>query len=287
MTPAIASFFDPVTGTVTHVVYEAPGSRCAIIDAVLDFDYKSGRTSTAGADRVIAFVRQNGLEVEWLLETHAHADHVTAAPYIQRQLGGRMAIGAHIRQVQQIFKKIFNLGDEFQPDGSHFDHLFAENETFHIGRLRAVALFVPGHTPADMAYLVEDQAAFVGDTLFMPDGGTARCDFPGGDAHTLYQSVQKLYALPPETALYMCHDYPPPTRAPQWRTTVAEERRHNIHIRDGITAAQFVRMREARDATLELPTLILPSIQLNIRAGHLPPAEDNGVHYLKIPLDQF
>lgn len=287
MTPAIASFFDPVTGTVTHVVYEAPGSRCAIIDAVLDFDYKSGRTSTAGADRVIAFVRQNGLEVEWLLETHAHADHVTAAPYIQRQLGGRMAIGAHIRQVQQIFKKIFNLGDEFQPDGSHFDHLFAENETFHIGRLRAVALFVPGHTPADMAYLVEDQAAFVGDTLFMPDGGTARCDFPGGDAHTLYQSVQKLYALPPETALYMCHDYPPPTRAPQWRTTVAEERRHNIHIRDGITTAQFVRMREARDATLELPTLILPSIQLNIRAGHLPPAEDNGVHYLKIPLDQF
>lgn len=281
----IQGFFDPVTATITYVVHEtAPGGACAIIDSVLDYDPKSGRTSTGSADRVADYVRQHGLKTEWLLETHAHADHLSAAPYLQRQLGGVIAIGQSIQTVQGVFKKIFNLEPAFQLDGSQFGHLFADGETFRIGALTAQAIHVPGHTPADMAYLIGD-AAFVGDTLFMPDVGTARCDFPGGDAHQLYRSIQRLLSLPAETRLYMCHDYPPAGREAAWQTTVAEQRRANIHVRDGIGEDEFVAMRTRRDATLSMPTLILPAIQVNIRAGHFPPAEDNGVRYLKIPVD--
>ncbi len=281
----IQGFFDPVTATITYVVHEtAPGGACAIIDSVLDYDPKSGRTSTGSADRVADYVRQHGLKTEWLLETHAHADHLSAAPYLQRQFGGVIAIGQSIQTVQGVFKKIFNLEPAFQLDGSQFGHLFADGETFRIGALTAQAIHVPGHTPADMAYLIGD-AAFVGDTLFMPDVGTARCDFPGGDAHQLYRSIQRLLSLPAETKLYMCHDYPPAGREAAWQTTVAEQRRANIHVRDGIGEDEFVAMRTRRDATLSMPTLILPAIQVNIRAGHFPPAEDNGVRYLKIPVD--
>ena len=285
MSPQIQGFFDPVTATITYVVHEAaPGGACAIIDSVLDYDPKSGRSSTASADRVADYVRQHGLKTEWLLETHAHADHLSAAPYLQRQLGGVIAIGQSIQTVQGVFKKIFNLEPEFQLDGSQFGHLFKDGETFRIGALTAQAIHVPGHTPADMAYLIGD-AAFVGDTLFMPDVGTARCDFPGGDAHQLYRSIQRLLSLPAETRLYMCHDYPPAGREASWQTTVAEQRRANIHVREGIGEDDFVAMRTRRDATLSMPTLILPAIQVNIRAGHFPPAEDNGVRYLKIPVD--
>ncbi len=285
MSPQIQGFFDPVTATITYVVHEAaPGGACAIIDSVLDYDPKSGRSSTASADRVADYVRQHGLKTEWLLETHAHADHLSAAPYLQRQLGGVIAIGQSIQTVQGVFKKIFNLEPEFQLDGSQFGHLFADGETFRIGELTAQAIHVPGHTPADMAYLLGD-AAFVGDTLFMPDVGTARCDFPGGDAHQLYRSIQRLLSLPAGTRLYMCHDYPPSGRDASWQTTVAEQRRANIHVRKGIGEDDFVAMRTRRDATLSMPTLILPAIQVNIRAGHFPPAEDNGVRYLKIPVD--
>ncbi|MHC0510429.1 MBL fold metallo-hydrolase [Achromobacter aegrifaciens] len=285
MSPQIQAFFDPVTATVTYVVHEPePGGACAIIDSVLDYDPKSGRSSTASADRVADYVRQHGLKTEWLLETHAHADHLSAAPYLQRQLGGVIAIGQSIQTVQGVFKKIFNLEPEFQLDGSQFGHLFKDGETFRIGALTAQAIHVPGHTPADMAYLIGD-AAFVGDTLFMPDVGTARCDFPGGDAHQLYRSIQRLLGLPAETRLYMCHDYPPAGRDASWQTTVAEQRRANIHVRDGVAEADFVAMRTRRDATLSMPTLILPAIQVNIRAGHFPPPEDNGVRYLKIPVD--
>ncbi len=285
MSPQIQGFFDPVTATITYVVHEAaPGGACAIIDSVLDYDPKSGRSSTASADRVADYVRQHGLKTEWLLETHAHADHLSAAPYLQRQLGGVIAIGQSIQTVQGVFKKIFNLEPEFQLDGSQFGHLFADGETFRIGALTAQAIHVPGHTPADMAYLIGD-SVFVGDTLFMPDVGTARCDFPGGDAHQLYRSIQRLLSLPAGTRLYMCHDYPPSGRDASWQTTVAEQRRANIHVREGIGEDDFVAMRTRRDATLSMPTLILPAIQVNIRAGHFPPAEDNGVRYLKIPVD--
>lgn len=285
MTPQIQAFFDPVTATVTYVVHEpAPGGACAIIDSVLDYDPKSGRTTTASADRVAAYVREHGLRTEWLLETHAHADHLSAAPYLQRQLGGTIAIGESIRTVQGVFKKIFNLEPQFHLDGSQFGHLFADGETFQIGALAASAMHVPGHTPADMAYRIGD-AVFVGDTLFMPDVGTARCDFPGGDAHQLYRSIHRLLSLPADTTLYMCHDYPPAGREAAWRTTVAAQRAGNIHVRDGITEDDFVAMRTGRDATLSMPALILPAIQVNIRAGHFPPAEDNGVRYLKIPVD--
>ncbi|MFY3137450.1 MBL fold metallo-hydrolase [Achromobacter xylosoxidans] len=285
MNPQIQAFFDPATATVTYVVHEpAPGSACAIIDSVLDYDPKSGRTTTASADRVIAYVREHGLRTEWLLETHAHADHLSAAPYLQRQLGGVIAIGQSIRTVQGVFKKIFNLEPQFQLDGSQFGRLFADGETFSIGELTASAMHVPGHTPADMAYRIGN-VVFVGDTLFMPDVGTARCDFPGGDAHQLYRSIRRLLDLPGDTRLYMCHDYPPPGREAAWQTTVAEQRRANIHVRDGIGEDDFVAMRTRRDATLSMPTLILPAIQVNIRAGHFPPAEDNGVRYLKIPVD--
>lgn len=284
MSAAVQPFFDPATWTITYVVYDQPGSACAIIDPVLDYDPKAGRTSTDSADKVVAFVRSQRLRVEWILETHAHADHLTAAPYLRRELGGQIAIGNNITQVQGIFKKVFNLEPEFRLDGSQFDRLLADGETVAIGSLEVQALAVPGHTPGCMAYRVGD-AVFVGDTLFMPDVGTARCDFPGGNAATLYGSVLRLLALAPATRLFVCHDYPPGGREPQWESTVAEQRARNIHIHDGVTEEQFVAMRTARDATLQMPNLILPSIQVNIRAGQMPPVEANGTAYLKIPLN--
>ena len=283
MTPHIHAFFDPATATVTYVVYEGEGGACAIIDSVLDYDPKAGRTATTSADKVIAFVREHGLQCRWLLETHAHADHLSAAPYLQRQLGGEVAIGAAIQAVQQAFADIYHQHGATS-DGSQFDQLFAPDQVFHIGALEVRALHVPGHTPADLAYQIGD-AVFVGDTLFMPDVGSARCDFPGGSAALLYRSAQRLLALPPATRLFMCHDYPPAGREPRWETTVAAQRAANIHLRDGITEEQFVSLRTGRDATLEMPTLILPAIQVNINAGKLPEPEENGVRYLKIPLD--
>ena len=283
--PLVAAFYDPQTGTVSYVVYQAPGSACAIIDPVLDYDASTGRTSTVQAARLIEFVQAQCLQVDWILETHAHADHLTAAPYLRQQLGGRIAIGAAIRTVQAVFQPVFNLEPEFACDGSQFDYLFAADETFTIGALPARVLHVPGHTPADVAYQVGD-AVFVGDTLFMPDSGTARCDFPGGDAHALYRSVRRLLSLPAATRLFVCHDYPE-QRAPHWQSTVAEQRAGNIHIHDGVTEAQFVALRQARDAGLPMPKLILPAIQVNIRAGAWPPAEANGTRYLKIPLNRL
>jgi glyoxylase-like metal-dependent hydrolase (beta-lactamase superfamily II) len=285
MNPQVKGFYDPITATVTYVVYEPLGKTCAIIDSVLDYDPSSGRTSTTSADAVIQFVRSHGLHVEWVLETHAHADHLSAAPYLKQQLGGKTAIGVNIIQVQNVFDRLFNLEPGFKRDGSQFDHLFQENDVFSIGALSARVIPVPGHTPACVAFHIGD-AVFVGDTLFMPDVGTARCDFPGGDAPTLYRSIQKLLALPATTRLFVCHDYPPENRPqPAWETTVAEQRAHNIHVRDGISENEFVSMRTQRDATLEMPTLILPSVQVNIRAGEMPPPEDNGVSYLKIPIN--
>ena len=284
MKPIVQSFFDPATWTVSYVVFEKEGSACAIIDSVLDFDAKSGRTRTASADKLIAFVEARKLRVEWILETHAHADHLSAAHYLRKKLGGKIAIGGRITDVQDVFKRIFNLDAEFRPDGHQFDHLLKDREEFAIGALTADALPVPGHTPACMAYRIGD-AVFVGDTLFMPDVGTARCDFPGGDARTLYRSMRKLLDLPSETRLFMCHDYPPADRPAAWETTVAKQRAGNIHVHDGVSEDDFVKMRTARDATLEMPVLILPSVQVNIRAGELPPKEANGVSYLKIPLN--
>ena len=283
-TPQVHGIFDPATWTVTYVVYEKVGSACAIIDSVLDYDHKSGRTHTTSADKVIAFVKEKNLKVEWILETHAHADHVTAAPYLKEKLGGVTAIGDHIQQVQKVFQGVFNLESSFKTDGSQFGHLLKEDEEFKIGELTAKTLFVPGHTPACVAYQIGD-AVFVGDTMFMPDVGTARCDFPGGDAKVLYQSVRKLLSLPNETRLFMCHDYPPTDRAICFETRVAEQREKNIHVHDGVSEAEFVAMRSKRDATLEMPVLILPSVQVNIRAGEMPPAEANGVAYLKIPMN--
>jgi glyoxylase-like metal-dependent hydrolase (beta-lactamase superfamily II) len=282
--PQVHGIFDPATWTVTYVVYEKEGSECAVIDSVLDYDPKSGRTRTNSADKVIAFVREKQLKLTWILETHAHADHLTAAPYLQQHLGGKTAIGDHISKVQQVFKGVFNLEPEFATDGSQFDHLLKDGETVSIGALSVSTMYVPGHTPACAAYQIGD-AVFVGDTMFMPDVGTARCDFPGGDAKTLYASVRKILSLPDETRLFMCHDYPPNDRPVAFETTVGEQRRKNIHVHDGISETQFVEMRSKRDATLEMPVLILPSVQVNIRAGHLPPSESNGVSYLKIPLN--
>ena len=284
MTPLVEAFFDKATWTVSYVVYDRPGGTCAVVDSVLDYDPKSGRTRTTSADRLIDFVREKDLTVEWLLETHAHADHLSAAHYLRKNVGGKIAIGAAIADVQSVFKGIFNLEPAFRPDGSQFDHLLQDGESFAIGQLRAEAMSVPGHTPACMAYQVGD-AVFVGDTLFMPDVGTARCDFPGGDARRLYRSIRKLLALPPQTRLFMCHDYPPQGREATWETTVAAQRAGNIHVHDGVSEEEFVAMRTRRDATLEMPTLILPSVQVNIRAGELPPEEGNGVSYLKIPIN--
>ncbi len=284
MQAEVQAFFDEATSTISYVVYDQPGGRAAIVDPVWDYDAKSGRTGTASADALIAFVRAQALTLDWILETHAHADHLSAAQYLKRELGGRIAIGARIRQVQAVFGKLFNLENGFATDGSQFDHLFEDGESFAVGALAARALFVPGHTAADMAYQIGG-AVFVGDTLFMPDIGSARCDFPGGDASTLYRSVQRLLSMPDETVLFLCHDYPPGGRAPAWRTTVGEQRRHNIHLNERIGEADFVRIRQARDATLAMPVLLLPAVQVNIRAGALPPAEANGVAYLKIPLN--
>jgi glyoxylase-like metal-dependent hydrolase (beta-lactamase superfamily II) len=277
MNPQVQAFFEPATWTVTYVVHD--GTAAAIIDSVLDYEPKSARTATRSAERVIAFVRARGLAVQWILETHAHADHLSAAPYLRAHLGGRIAIGKRIREVQAIFREVFNL--EELPA---FDHLFGDGERFAIGALEAEAIHVPGHTPADLAYRIGD-AVFVGDTLFMPDVGTARADFPGGDARALYRSIRRLLALPAATRLFMCHDYPPAGREPKWQSTVAQQRAANVHVRDGVSEEEFVAMRTARDRTLEMPTLILPAIQINIRAGELPPPEDNGRTYLKIPLN--
>ncbi|MFO7189564.1 MAG: MBL fold metallo-hydrolase, partial [Pseudomonadota bacterium] len=261
MRPNIEAFYDPVTATISYVVYDKPGGRAAVIDSVLDYDPKSGRTSTASADRILDFLASQSLTVDWLLETHAHADHLTAAQYLKSKCGGRIAIGAHITEVQKVFREVFNIERDFLPDGSQFDHLFQDGERFRIGELEGQVIHVPGHTPADVAYRIGD-AVFVGDTLFMPDVGTARCDFPGGDARTLYRSIRRLLSLPPETRLFMCHDYPPEgERGPAWETTVADERARNVHVRDGVSEEEFVLMRTTRDKTLDMPTLILPSVQ--------------------------
>lgn len=281
----VEAFFDPATYTYSYVVSDPATRRCAIIDSVLDYDPAAGRTSHESADRLIAHVRERGLQVDWLLETHVHADHLSAAPYLKRELGGQLAIGERITLVQDSFGKLFNAGPEFATDGRQFDRLLRDGERFPIGSLEARAIHTPGHTPACMTYVIGD-AAFVGDTLFMPDYGTARCDFPGGDARALYRSIHKLFQLPEQTRLFMCHDYKAPGRDDyRNETTVAEERAHNVHVHEGVGEDDFVAMRRARDATLGMPTLILPSVQVNMRAGQLPPAEDNGTRYLKIPLD--
>jgi glyoxylase-like metal-dependent hydrolase (beta-lactamase superfamily II) len=282
--PQVHGLFDKATWTVTYVVHDGPGTACAIIDSVLDYDPKSGRTRTNSADQVIAYVKAHNLQVQWILETHAHADHLSAAPYLQQHLGGQIAIGARITGVQKVFKGIFNLEPEFAVDGSQFDVLLRDDQVIEFGALSARVMSVPGHTPACVAYQVGD-AVFVGDTLFMPDVGTARCDFPGGDARTLYASVRRILSLPEDTRLFMCHDYPPGGRPIEFETTVAAQRQANIHMHDGISEEQFVQMRTKRDATLEMPVLILPAVQINIRAGHLPPKEANGTAYVKIPLN--
>ena len=286
----IEGHFDTTTGTVSYLVLDTRSGQCALIDSVLDYDPKSGRTHPTQADKLVARVRELGARVEWILETHVHADHLSAAPYLQQQFGGQLGIGSRITAVQSTFGKLFNAGTDFARDGSQFDRLFADDDPFTIGTLTARALHTPGHTPACMTYVVTDGAdtsAFVGDTLFMPDYGTARCDFPGGDARTLYRSIRKVLSLPPSTRLHMCHDYPPGGREVQFVSTVADERALNVHVRDGIGEDAFVAMRTARDATLDMPVLILPSVQVNMRAGHMPPPEANGTRYLKIPLNAF
>jgi glyoxylase-like metal-dependent hydrolase (beta-lactamase superfamily II) len=282
--PDVTAFFDADTNTVSYVVRDPASDACAIVDSVLDIDYAAGRLHYASADRIIDHVRANGLRVEWLIETHVHADHLSAAPYIQQQLGGRIGIGARITVVQETFGKVFNEGTEFRRDGSQFDRLFEDGDTYRIGALEARAIHTPGHTPACMTHVIGD-AAFVGDTLFMPDGGTARADFPGGDARELYRSIRRVLDLPPQTRLFMCHDYGPGGREIRWETTVAEERAHNIHVRDGVSEDEFVAMRTARDATLGMPRLIIPSLQVNMKAGALPAPDPAGKRFLKVPLD--
>jgi glyoxylase-like metal-dependent hydrolase (beta-lactamase superfamily II) len=282
--PEVQGFFDTATNTISYVVGEPAGKACAIIDSVMDLDYAAGRIGHAQADRIVDHVRERGLEVAWLIETHVHADHLSAAPYLQRQLGGRIGIGAGIVEVQQTFGKVFNEGAEFRRDGSQFDRLFADGDSYRIGGMTALAMHTPGHTPACMTHVIGD-AAFVGDTLFMPDGGTARADFPGGDARTLYRSVHKVLSLPAQMRLFICHDYGPGGREIRGETSVAEERAHNIHVRDGIDEDSFVKMRTQRDATLAMPRLILPALQVNIRAGQLPPADRDGRRFLKVPID--
>ncbi|WP_245263346.1 MBL fold metallo-hydrolase [Azorhizobium doebereinerae] len=282
--PQVTAFFDAPTNTVSYVVKDPASSACAVIDSVMDIDYAAGRIAYQSADAIIAFIRDHGLTLEWLIETHVHADHLSAAPYIQGKLGGKLGIGEKITVVQDTFGKIFNEGTEFQRDGSQFDRLFADGDTYAIGTMTAFAMHTPGHTPACMTHVIGD-AAFVGDTLFMPDGGTARADFPGGDPHVLYRSIRRVLALPPQTRLFMCHDYGPNGRQIQWETTVADERAHNVHVRDDITEEEFVAMRSARDATLDMPRLIIPSIQVNMRAGELPPPDADGKRFLKVPIN--
>ena len=284
MNAHIKSFFDKATWTFTYVVSDPETRVCVVIDPVLDYDPKSGRTRTQSAQQVIDYITNNQLRLEWILETHAHADHLTAAKYLQNELGGKIAIGEKVQKVQDVFKGIFNLGEEFKPNGSQFDYLLKDGETISFGNLGIESIAVPGHTPACLAYKVGD-AIFVGDTLFPPDVGTARCDFPGGDASTLYKSIKKILSYPDSTNLYMCHDYPPTDRQVIDKTIVREQRENNIHIHDGVTEDQFIQMRKARDATLEVPVLLLPSIQVNIRAGTMPPKEDNGTSYMKIPIN--
>lgn len=283
--PEVQAFFDHSTNTISYIIKDPGSQSCAIIDSVLDYDPASGRTSYVSADKILAYVKDNRLQAEWILETHAHADHLSAAPYLKDKLGAKLGIGAHITIVQNVFGKIFNAGPEFRRDGSQFDSLFEEGSEIRIGALTGRAFHTPGHTPACMTYVFGD-AAFIGDTLFMPDYGTARCDFPGGDARQLYRSVKRLFALPPQTRLFLCHDYLPPGRSEfAWETTVAEQKAHNIHINEATAEDQFVELRRKRDATLDMPRLIIPSVQVNMRAGALPSAEDNGIHYLKIPIN--
>lgn len=285
--PIVTHFFDEPTNTFSYVVQDPDSRACAIIDSVLDFDYAAGRTDVRSADNIIACIREHDLDVVWILETHVHADHLSAAPYLHEQLGGKTGIGANIVKVQEIFGKAFNAGSEFARDGSQFDALFEEGDTFTVGQLQGRVLHTPGHTPACLTYVVGD-AAFVGDTLFMPDYGTARCDFPGGDARTLYHSIQKVLALPEQTRLFLCHDYKAPGRDTfQHETSVAEQRNENVHVHEGISEDEFVKMRTERDATLGMPRLIIPSVQVNMRAGELPPAEENGTVYLKVPINFF
>lgn len=283
--PEVQWFFHEASNTFSYVVWDAATLKAAVLDVVLDYEAASGRTGHAAADAVIAFVRAQGFTVQWVIDTHAHADHLSAAPYVHDQLGGKLAIGEHIRDVQETFGRLFNAGSTFARDGSQFDHLFVDGERYMLGNIEAMALHTPGHTPACMVHVIGD-AAFVGDTLFMPDYGTARCDFPGGDAATLYHSIHRIFALPGATRVFLCHDYKAPARdAFAHETTVAAERSTNVHVHEGIGEAEFVAMRNARDATLKVPQLLLPAVQVNMRAGQLPPAEDNGVRYLKIPLD--
>ncbi len=287
MTPFVKAFFDEATNTVSFVVQEPEGRACAIIDSVLDFDQASGRTSTASADEIITYVQKNDLQTQWILETHVHADHLSAAPYLQDKLGGKIGIGENITVVQDTFGKIFNEGTEFQRDGSQFDALYKEGDSFHIGQMRSDVLHTPGHTPACMTYVIGD-AAFVGDTLFMPDFGTARCDFPGGSSETLFKSIQKILALPDETRIFVGHDYKAPGRDDYaWETTVGEQKALNVHIGTGKNVEDFVQMRDARDATLGMPRLILPSLQVNMRAGQMPPPDDQGDVFLKIPVNKI
>lgn len=283
----VQAFLDKDSETFSYVVTDLASKHAVVIDPVLDFDYKSGRTSTQSAELMLAYIQQNELMLDWVLETHAHADHLSAAPFFKEHLGAKVGIGAHIKQVQTIFKEVFNLEKEFLPNGAQFDRLFHDGEVLHVGAMSIRVIHTPGHTPADLAYLMNDEAAFVGDTLFMPDVGTSRCDFPGGSASTLFQSISKLLALPEETKIYVCHDYPTKGRDHEYVTTVGEQREHNIHVHDGVTEAQFVEKREARDATLAMPRLILPSIQVNIRAGHMPPPDEQGKVYLKLPINML
>lgn len=283
----VEAFLDKDSETFSYVVSDIVSKHAVIIDPVLDFDYKSGRTATQSAAVILSYIQQQHLTVDWVLETHAHADHLSAAPYFKQQLGAQIGIGAQITQVQTIFKQVFNLEKEFLPNGAQFDRLFHDGEIIQVGTMQIRVMHTPGHTPADLAYLVNEEAAFVGDTLFMPDVGTSRCDFPGGSASTLFHSISRLLALPAETKIYVCHDYPTKGREHHYQTTVGAQRQHNIHVRDGVTEAQFVAMREARDATLAMPRLILPSIQVNIRAGHMPPADEQGKVYLKLPINQL
>jgi glyoxylase-like metal-dependent hydrolase (beta-lactamase superfamily II) len=287
MTPEVKAFFDEATNTVSYVVKDPSGSACAIIDSVLDFDYASGRTDTRSADAVIAYVRDHDLDVQWLLETHVHADHLSAAPYIQERVGGKIGIGDRIKIVQDTFGKVFNEGTEFQRDGSQFDRLFEEGDSFMIGQMRGDVLHTPGHTPACLTYVIGD-AAFVGDTLFMPDFGTARCDFPGGSSEVLFNSIQKILALPDETRIFVCHDYKAPGRDEYaWETTVAAQKAGNIHVGAGKDRDSFVKMRDARDAQLAMPKLIIPSLQVNMRAGQMPPADEKGDVFLKVPVNKL